>query len=138
MVNSDTFKKRIADLIYKMGLEDIPEVDIDSSAIEHGSCKFIVIAGPEDKRYLYARAYLTFHNGVFNVFKEDVSIKGVEPSLFHCIGGGKMTIQQDEKKIRAYGTSINFGKFDVNVVRILLESYVKRERFFNGFSIQVE
>lgn len=29
VVNSDTFKKRIADLIYKMGLEDIPEVDID-------------------------------------------------------------------------------------------------------------
>ena len=63
---------------------------------------------------------------------------GIDPSKFHCTGGGLMDIKIDKKTIRAYGTSNEYHKFDVNVVKLLLEGYVIKNQAFNGFSVLIE
>src|SRR3989338_2254518 len=121
-----------------MGLEDIAEVDIDSYGLERGFYKFVLVTGPNHRNYIHASSILAFHRGVFNDFKEKLSKTGADPSKFHCKIGGLMDIKIDKKTIRAYGTSNEYHKFDVNVVRLLLEDYVIKNQAFNGFSVLVE
>lgn len=121
-----------------MGIEKIAEVDIDSYGLERGFYKFVTASGSVDRNYIHASSILALHRGVFNDFKEKLFKAGIDASKFRCTGGGRLDIKIDGKTIRAYGESTEYGKFDVDVTKKLLENYIRTNESFKGFSVSVE
>ena len=57
-----------------------------------------------------------FHNDIFNWFVENETIPEHKDTLkIECLGGGKVTYNDESKSILIFGTSGGFGKADHNL-----------------------
>ncbi len=115
-----------------MALDDMPEVKLPI----RGTCKFILARSSSGKHYLYASTYDS-HEEVFRRgFLVDLQSKGITPKGFNCVGGGTISVDPTTNVIQAYNKSAAYGKFDVEIVRSMLEKYV--EEYKEGYSVEVE
>lgn len=115
-----------------MGLERISEVKIDHNVFS----SFVLIGGIDNRHYIHGVYFLARHRGVFEDFLDKARSKGIDPSQFECSGGG--FLDWPKGKLRAYGQSTDFGKFNVDVVGQLLSNYIGMTPELQGIFLEVE
>ena len=84
---------------------------------DSGNFKFILIKKDMDF-HIFGDCF-PFHADLFDKFIQ------INPGNFEMQGGGKMLIEN--KKIKIYGKSNNYGPFDRKIVRELMEGYCKEK-----------
>ncbi len=126
-----------------MGIEDIPEMQVNGQELVedgrkriissapfdlskppinyHG--KFIVVGGPNQTNYIFSIYKETSHPSLDDYFVRLIDRQfGVEtPWDFHAIGGGHLKI--DDQKISFSGESEKFGKYDEQIFRPIAERW---------------
>lgn len=115
-----------------MGLEGIPEVKIDHNIFS----RFVLINRIDDGNYIHGVYFLARHKGVFEDFLDKARSKGADPNQFRLSGGG--FLDWHGGKLRAYGQSTEFGKFNVGIVEQLLSNYIRMTPELQGISLEVE
>ena len=82
-----------------------------------GEFKFILVKAK--KEYFIFGDILPYHSDLFEKFSQ------LNPGNFEVRGGGKMEIENE--KIKVYGKSDSYGKFDKEIVKELIEKYCKEK-----------
>ncbi len=119
-----------------MGLEDIPEIvfiddekifEIDATKIFYD--KFIIIEPKDRKPILVAGRGIHFgHMSILSAFCRAASKKYQiidDPWTMIPSGGGMLKINSEE--IRVFDKSQDFGKYNVEVVRPIIENFAKEK-----------
>ena len=119
-----------------MRLDDLPIVSIPPE----GEFKFVQVGGPENSHYLFGtnKSFGLSHKASFYFgFLSSVQDSGLDVSDFECLGGGNLNVNSTARLLFAYGKSDMYGKFNVKIVKSLLENYVKSIEEFKLYSVRV-
>jgi hypothetical protein len=119
-------------------------IPIPSVIIGDGFFKFVQIKGPDGEMHLFGMAKYDNHRKEFEsgflagVAKVQFSFSLVARRTidgFACIGGGRIAIDVNKKRVTVSDRSKVYGSFDADVVKFLLEGYIKKN--MPGFSLEM-
>jgi len=120
-----------------MGIEDMPQMqireakrdggnEIESNELSQGfNGKFVVSPADKDKHYIFAESGTTTTHALVGMHRSDVAKR-----VYHYAGvfwgaqGG--TLQIKDGKIKFYGESYEFGKYDETIVRPIAQTWMEQ------------
>lgn len=125
-------------------LENKNPVPIPSVILGDGFFKFVQIKGPDGGMHLFGMAGYDNHRDEFEsgflagVAKVQFPFSPVARRTiggFTCIGGGRIAVDAARKTVTVSDRSKAYGSFDADVVKSLLEAYIKKN--MPGFSLEM-